>query len=125
MRVGELMQTEVWKTYPEESLVDAAARMRDHGIGCLAVLDGEDLVGILSERDLLWAMADCSAPQVTKVSTYMSSPAIVVSPETDVVEAGRVMVKHDVRHLPVVAVGQLRGMVSARDLLIVQYSFTP
>jgi CBS domain-containing protein len=116
------MQSEVWQTYPEECLADAAIRMRDHGVGCLAVLDGEKLVGILTERDLLWAMADGAAPQVTRVSTYMSSPAIVVSPEADLLEAGRLMVKHDVRHLPVVAAGQLRGMISARDLLVAGYS---
>lgn len=120
MRVSELMQPEVWQTYPEESLIDAAARMRDHGVGSLAVIDGEDLVGILTERDLLWAMADGAAAHVSRVATYMSAPPIVVSPETDVVEAGRLMVMHDVRHLPVVAVGQLRGMISARDLLVAE-----
>jgi CBS domain-containing protein len=118
MRVSELMQPEVWQTDPQESLTDAAQRMRDHGVGSLAVLDDEELVGILTERDLLWAMADGAAANVTRVSTYMSSPAVVVAPETDVVEAGRLMVKWDVRHLPVVAVGQLRGMISARDLLV-------
>jgi CBS domain-containing protein len=120
MRVNELMQPEVWETFPEESLADAAARMRDHGVGSLAVLDGEDLVGILTERDLLWAMADGAPAQVTKVSTYMSSPPVVVSPDLDVVEAGRLMVKHDVRHLPVVAMGQVCGMISARDLLVAE-----
>lgn len=120
MRVSDLMQPEVWQTYPEESLADAATRMRDHGVGSLVVLDGEELAGILTERDLLWAMADGAAAHVTRVSTYMSAPPIVVSPDTDLVEAGRLMVKHDVRHLPVVAVGQLRGMVSARDLLVAE-----
>jgi CBS domain-containing protein len=120
MRVSELMQPEVWQTYPEESLADAAARMRDHGVGSLVVLDGEELTGILTERDLLWAMADGAPPNVTSVATYMSAPPIVVSPDADVVEAGRLMVKHDVRHLPIVAVGQLLGMISARDLLVAE-----
>jgi len=114
------MQPDVWQTFPEESLADAATRMRDHGVGSLVVLDGEDLAGILTERDLLWAMADGAPPNVTSVSIYMSAPAIVVTPDADVVEAGRLMVKHDVRHLPVVAAGQLLGMVSARDLLVAE-----
>ena len=118
MRVSELMQAEVWLADPEESLADAAARMRDHGVGSLAVVDGEDLVGILTERDLLWAMADGAPAQATRVSTYMSAPPIVARPETDVAEAGWLMVKHDVRHLPVVAVGQVRGIISMRDLLV-------
>ena len=120
MKVSDLMQPQVWQTYPEECLADAAARMRDHGVGSLTVLDGEELVGILTERDLLWAVADGAATHVTSVSTYMSAPAIVVSPDADVVDAGRLMVQYDVRHLPVVAVGQLLGMVSARDLLVAE-----
>ena len=120
MRVSQLMQPEVWQTFPEESLTDAAVRMRDHGVGSLAVVDGDDLVGILTERDLLWAMADGAAPNVTRVATYMSAPAVVVSPDTDVAAAGRLMVGHDIRHLPVVEAGELRGMLSARDLLVVE-----
>ena len=120
MRVSELMQPEVWQTFPDESLVDAAIRMRDHGVGSLAVVDGDDLVGILTERDLLWAMADGAAPNVTRVSTYMSAPAVVVAPDMEVLAAGRLMVKYDVRHLPVAGGGQLLGMVSARDLLVVE-----
>ena len=120
MRVSELMQPEVWLTFPEESLADAAIRMRDHGVGSLAVLDGDELAGILTERDLLRAMADGAAPHVTRVGTYMSAPAVVSSPEADIAAALHLMVEHDVRHLPVVAAGQLKGMVSARDLLVVE-----
>ena len=120
MRVSELMQREVWQTFPEESLADAAIRMRDHCVGSLAVIDGDELVGILTERDLLWAMADGAAPHATRVSTYLSTPAVVVAPDTEVRAAGRLMVKHDVRHLPVVGGSELLGMVSARDLLLVE-----
>ena len=120
MRVSELMQPQVVQTYPEESLVDAAMRMRDHGVGSLAVVDGEDLLGILTERDLLWAVADGAPPNVARVAAYMSTNPVVASPETDVVAASRMMVEHDIRHLPVVADGRLLGMVSARDLLIVE-----
>ena len=117
MRVRELMQREVWQTFPEESLADAAARMRDHGVGSLAVMDGDELVGILTERDMLRAMADGAPPNVTRVAAYLSSRPIVATPDTDVAAAGRLMVEHDVRHLPVVTGGELAGMVSARDLL--------
>ena len=119
MRVSELMQPEVWQTYPGESLADAAIRMRDHRVGSLPVFDGDELVGILTERDLLWATADGAPPHVTRVATYMSAPAVVVPPEADVIAACRLMVKHDIRHLPVVSAGEVQGMVSARDLLVV------
>ncbi|HXM56669.1 MAG TPA: CBS domain-containing protein [Candidatus Dormibacteraeota bacterium] len=118
--MSELMQPEVWQTYPDESLADAAIRMRDHGVGSLAVTDGDELLGILTERDLLWAIADGAPPNVTRVRSYMSSPAIVATPDMDAVAASRRMVEQDVRHLPVVDAGELVGMVSARDLLIVE-----
>ena len=124
MRVNELMQPEVWQTFPEESLADAAIRMRDHGVGSLMVVDGDDLLGILTERDLLRAMADGAPPHVSRVAAYMSPNPVAASPDTDVVAAVRMMVEHDVRHLPVVAAGQLKGMVSARDLLVVEASLT-
>jgi CBS domain-containing protein len=120
MRVSELMQPKVWMSYPEESLADAAIRMRDHAVGSLAVVEGEELLGILTERDLLWAMADGAPPHVARVGTYMSAPAIVVTPDGDVEEARRLMVEHDVRHLPVAVAGELMGMISARDLLVVE-----
>jgi CBS domain-containing protein len=119
MRVSDLMQPEVWQTYPEESLADAAIRMRDHCVGSLPVLDGDELVGMLTERDILWATADGAPPRVTTVSAYMSAPPVVVPPDTDVLDACRMMVKHDIRHLPVVAAGQVKGIISARDLLVV------
>jgi CBS domain-containing protein len=122
MRVSELMQPEVWQTFPEESLADAAIRMRDHGVGSLVVVDGDDLLGIVTERDILRAMADGAPPHVSRVAAYMSSDPVVASLDTDVVTAIRMMVEHDVRHLPVVAAGQLKGMVSARDLLVVEAS---
>jgi len=120
MRVSELMQPEVWRTQPEESLADAAARMRDHGVGSLVVLDGDRPLGILTERDLLRAVADGAAAELTSVDTYLSAPLMAVPPDTDVLEAGRLMVALDVRHLPVMAHGRLLGMVSARDLLVVE-----
>jgi CBS domain-containing protein len=119
MRVSELMQPEVWTTYPEECLADAAIRMRDHAVGSLAVVEGDELLGILTERDLMWAMADGAAPRVARVGAYMSAPPIVATPDTDIVSACRLMVGHDVRHLPVAEAGELKGMISARDLLIV------
>jgi CBS domain-containing protein len=125
MRVSELMQPEVWQTFPEESLADAAIRMRDHGVGSLVVLDGDELAGILTERDLLRAMADDAVPRVTPVSRYMSAPAVVAPVDTDVAGALRLMVEHDVRHLPVVAAGRLEGMVSARDILVVEAGEPP
>jgi CBS domain-containing protein len=120
MRVKEIMQPDVCQTFAEECLADAAGHMRDHGVGSLAVMDGDRLIGIVTERDLLGAMADGAPPQATAVRAYMSAAPLVVSPDTDVIAACRLMTRHDLRHLPVVEAGELRGIVSARDLLAVE-----
>lgn len=79
-----------------------------------------EIVGILTERDLMRAMADGAPPDLTKVATHMSGAPVVAALELDVNAAARLMVRHDIRHLPVVAQGMLVGMVSARDLLILE-----
>jgi CBS domain-containing protein len=117
MLVRELMRPEVWDTFPEESVADAAERMRDHGVGSLPVVEGQELLGILTERDVLRAVADGAPLRVTPVSAYMTAGAVVASSNTDAASAVQLMVQHDVRHLPIVEGGKLVGMVSARDLL--------
>jgi CBS domain-containing protein len=118
MQVHELMQPQVWETYPEEPLADAAARMQAHEVGSLAVMDREDLVGIVTERDVLRAVADGVPCESTPVSSYMTALPVVADLSTDTTEAARLMVRHDIRHLPVVVGRRLVGMVSARDLLV-------
>jgi CBS domain-containing protein len=113
MRVDELMQPVVWDTFP---------RMRDHGVGSLAVIDDDALVGILTERDVLRAVAEDRPPNVTPVSALMTQLPVVTSPGTDTTTAARLMVEHDIRHLPVVADQKVVGMISARDLLVLETS---
>jgi CBS domain-containing protein len=120
MRLRELMRQEVWQTSSDECLADAAARMRDHGVGSLPVMDGEELVGILTDRDLMHAVADGATAEETRVASYMSSVPIVAAPGDDTATAARLMVQHDVRHLPVLTGHVLVGIVSARDLLVLQ-----
>ena len=121
MEVRELMQTPVVGARAHETLRAAAARMWDHGIGALAVVDdGGRLLGIVTERDLLHAMADGRAPGSTPVAGYMSRPPVAVEPEADCAAAARLMVRHGIRHLPVTRAGRPVGMVTARDLLLVE-----
>lgn len=120
MRVGDIMQPDVLTTFPEESLTDAATRMRDYGVGSLVVMEGEDMVGVITERDLLAATADGLAPRVTPVSAYMAEGPVVAEPAMEAAEAAALMVGHEIRHLPVVRRGKPIGMISARDLLMIE-----
>ena len=114
--VGEIMRPPV-TAEPAEPIRAAAARMKDGAAGAAAVLDGDRLAGILTERDLLRAIADGLDPFATRVAEVMTPEPVTIEPRVPISEAGSLMVKLVVRHLPVVDDGRLVGMVSARDIV--------
>ena len=115
--VGDLMSHSIVSGDPRQSLVKAAAEMRAHRISALAVLDGSGIVGIITERDLLRAVADGRDPGTTHISQYMTHSPRTIDASELATDAAAVMIKHRVRHLPVTDRGRLIGFLSARDLL--------
>jgi CBS domain-containing protein len=100
-----------------QSLVDAAAQMRAHRTSALALVDGEAIVGIITERDFMRAIADGRDPAATQVIEYMTTSPRTIEADEPAAEAAAMMVKHHVRHIPVTDGGRLIGFLSARDLL--------
>jgi CBS domain-containing protein len=101
----------------DESLVDAADRMRWYAVGALPVYEGHTLVGIVTERDLTAAVADGVDPARTLVRDRMTPAPATVAPDDEVADAARTMADLGVRHLPVVEGERLVGMLSIRDLI--------
>ncbi|HVL90028.1 MAG TPA: CBS domain-containing protein [Actinomycetota bacterium] len=101
----------------EESLADAADRMRFFDVGALPVTEGGRLVGILTERDIVRAVANGARTELTPAGDYMTPSPATIGPEADLEHALGIMVALRVRHLPVVDGGALTGIVSLRDLL--------
>jgi CBS domain-containing protein len=118
--VRELMAKSIISGDLRQSLVEAAAQMRAHRISALAVLDGNAIVGIITERDFLRAIADGRNPDATYVSQYMTHSPRTIEAARLAAEAAEIMVKHRVRHLPVTDKGRLIGFLSARDLLVLK-----
>jgi CBS domain-containing protein len=116
-KVRELMATPIVSGDPRQSLVEAAAQMRANRVSALAVLDGEAIVGIVTERDLLRAIADGCQPGATHISQYMTHSPRTIEAGEPAARAAEVMIRHRVRHLPVTDEGRLIGFLSARDLL--------
>src|SRR6266498_3388809 len=117
MRVSERCRRVLLVTLPEETLLAATTRMRRYDVSALPVFRGRRLVGIVTERDVVTAIADGADPITTRVADYMTDRPVTASPEEDVrVAAGR-MAELGVRHLPVVDEGRLVGVLSMRDLL--------
>jgi CBS domain-containing protein len=118
MKVRTLMNHSVIKAQVTESLHEVAARMRADGVSALPVLNGEDLVGIVTERDLVAALVDGLDVRKTPVSARMTAQPTAASPDDEVSAAAFQMVELGVRHLPVVEEGRVVGIISARDLLV-------
>jgi len=100
-------------------LTQAVAELGTRRIGALLVMDGGEISGILSERDLIYCMTEHGAEVLDwPVSRAMSTPPIVIAPEIDVLSALALMTQRRIRHLPVVSSdGELLGIVSIGDLV--------
>lgn len=102
---------------PQASVAEAVELMNELRIGSLVVIDGEEIVGIFTERDVLRrVVAACVDPRTTLVSSVMTRELITVEPMTTLAMALSLITEHRCRHLPVVEDGRLVGLVSAGDL---------
>ena len=97
---------------------EAVKVLGERRIGALPVVEGDRIVGIMSERDVIYCLKDHGSEVLDwPVSRLMTSPAITVDPSTDVLNALALITRKRVRHLPVVSDGQLVGIVSIGDLV--------
>jgi CBS domain-containing protein len=102
-----------------ESVVDAARLMRDEHIGSLPITDGEQLVGMITDRDITTrVVAEAADPKTTSVGDVYSQDLVSVEPDQDLEEAVELMARHQVRRLPVVEDGRLVGIVAQADIAL-------
>ena len=102
----------------EERVAGALALLAERRIGAVPVLDGGQVAGIFSERDVLYCLHRDGAAMLDKrVAEAMTAPAITASPEMGVLTALGLMTARRIRHLPVIAGERLAGFVSIGDLV--------
>jgi len=103
---------------PQETVREAARRLAENRIGAMPVIQGDDVVGIFSERDLLYCVSrhDGDALDLL-VREVMTTPPITADPETTVRDAFEVMTLRRIRHLPVLDGQRLVAFVSIGDLV--------
>jgi CBS domain-containing protein len=100
----------------DAKLGDAAKRMAERGVGAVVVLEGERLAGILTERDILKAVASGFEPD-SRVSDWMTRHPETIESDDTTDHAAALMIHGGFRHLPVVDEGELKGILSIRDLM--------
>jgi CBS domain-containing protein len=114
--IADHMSRELLKAAPDEPISEAAQHMVARGVGAVLVMDGDRLEGILTERDILKAVA-VGLTESARVRDWMtkSPETIEASDETD--HAAALMIHGGFRHLPVLDGGRVAGIISIRDLM--------
>ena len=103
---------------PDATLSEAVARLGEKRIGALPVVENDQVIGIISERDVIYCLRDRGADVLQwPVSRVMTAPAITAEPTMSVMTAMAMMTQRRIRHLPVLERGELAGIVSIGDLV--------
>jgi CBS domain-containing protein len=115
-RIADVMSLRVLTVTPDETVQLAIARMLEENVGSVAVCEGNHLVGIFTERDVLRLAGENSELQELKIGEVMTRRVLTVSPDDDILAAGALMAERRIRHLPVVQDGMVMGIVGLRDV---------
>jgi CBS domain-containing protein len=118
LRVKDVMQASPLTVPADETVLQAAKAMEEQDSSVAFAQSQGKVVGIVTERDIARrVVAKGAAPDKTRVNAIMTSPIIVISPETKIEEALKAMTSNKVRRLPVVdETGELAGMVTVADI---------
>ncbi|TML37396.1 MAG: CBS domain-containing protein [Actinobacteria bacterium] len=118
MQVCDGMSSVVLTVGPDHTLRDAARQMARRGVGAAVVLDPEQPgPGIMTERDILLALADGQDPDQEKVGAHLSENLTFAAPDWSLERAAEAMVRGGFRHLVVVDSGETVGVLSMRDIV--------
>ena len=115
--LGDAMATDLLVVAPDDTLGETAEKMSDRGVGAALVMNAGRLVGILTERDLLKAVASRVDPREARVRDWMTERPMTASKATSIDRAASIMVTRGFRHLPIVDGERTIGIVSLRDLV--------
>jgi CBS domain-containing protein len=117
--VREIMTPNPTSVRPESAVIEAVRLMEAEDVGSLPVVDGDELVGVVTDRDIALRVVGAGKdPGATTVGEIQSSGPVAVGPDQDLSEALREMAKHQVRRLPVVDGRRLVGVVAQADVAL-------
>ena len=114
--IGNHMSRDLLSVGADARIADAARRMVDRGVGAVLVMDGARLAGILTERDVLQAVAEGRVDEASVAERMTRHPETVEASESTA-HAASLMIHGGFRHLPVTDGGSVIGIISIRDLM--------
>jgi CBS domain-containing protein len=119
MKLGEIMTTSPQVGRPEDAVSHVARMMRDEDVGSIPIVDGDRLVGIITDRDIaIKVVADGLDPKSEVVNDYMSSDPVAGTPDMSDRDALALMGREQIRRLPIVEAGRLVGIVALGDFAL-------
>jgi CBS domain-containing protein len=116
--IRDIMTTEVESCTLLDNVYEVAVKMKEYDVGAIPIVDGENLVGMITDRDIVIRGVAEKNPPSSKVEKVMSDHLVTIKPDTSTDEAARLMSEHQIRRLPVVEGNKLVGIVSLGDFAI-------
>ncbi|MEN1937133.1 CBS domain-containing protein [Paenibacillus sp. 102] len=118
--VREFMNTDIVQCTPLDNVYEAAVKMKEEDIGMIPVVENNQVVGLVTDRDLVVRGIAEKHPGSNKITNVMTTGIVSVSPNDSIEKATELMAQHQIRRLPVVENGQLVGMLALGDLAITE-----
>ncbi len=121
MIIREIMTTDIASAELDTTLEEVAQMMKDEDVGAIPVVDEDELVGIVTDRDIvIRCIAEGKDPAETHVEDVLTEELHTIHPDADAAEAARLMAEKQIRRLPVVEDGELLGVISIGDIAVKQ-----
>ncbi|EJR58172.1 MULTISPECIES: CBS domain-containing protein [Bacillus] len=117
-KVRELMSTNIVQCTPLDNVYEAAVKMKEEAIGMIPVVENEQVIGLVTDRDLVVRGIAEKHPGSNKITDVMTTNIVSISPDDSIERATELMAQHQIRRLPVVEGGQFVGMLALGDLAI-------
>lgn len=119
MKLREIMTSGVESVSPSSTVLEAAKKMKNRNVGSIPVCEGDKIVGIATDRDIvLRAVAEGKDLNTTRCQDIMTRELILGYPDMDIHEAAQIMADEQIRRLPVADQGRLVGIVAIGDLAV-------
>ncbi|NQD67569.1 CBS domain-containing protein [Bacillus haikouensis] len=117
-KLERIMTKEVESCTLLDNVYEVAVKMKENNVGSIPIVDGDRIVGVITDRDIVTRCVAEKHPASSKVEDIMSRDLITIGPDADVSEAAHLMAENQIRRLPVVDGNTLVGMVSLGDFAI-------
>jgi len=120
MIVSDVMNKNVVVAKSDVTIKEASKVMSQYKIGSLIILKDSEIMGIITDTDIVRALAKDMDADTTIMEEIMSKKVVTIEPEKTIEDAVDLMIKHKIKRLPVVEEGKIKGIITATDIIVVE-----